>query len=210
MKTFFGIYLVFLLCILISCGENNGPNVKTTYNEIPDKDRFIYELGDALIYQCSDGSSISFSVIDYKFWTETSSSSLLGTQYQSETQLQRVIIESSSDNWNSIFKKVFSSEDFIFPCYSIETIYTVFDSNGNPACWIVNGCNGEGTVFAESGVMYAEISINNNSYQKVYFDSRDAENISYKIYWNLKYGIIRFECIDDGNELIWDLEDPKM
>jgi hypothetical protein len=205
MKSLYSISSVMLSFMLfISCGgKNNNPP-----EEIPVEDRFIYNLGDTLIYKCSDGSADTVNVKDYRLWTTTGSTTdMYGNEHIFERQLQRIIIESSSDNWNRILRIVLSGDDFIYHCYIIETIETVYDTDGNPFCWIINGCNYGGglPIFAESNVKYPEISFNNNSYKKVYFDSRNLENNSYKIYWNLKYGIIRFESFTDGTLVTWDL-----
>jgi len=207
MNTFFNTSLVlFSLIIIISCQEKDNP---VEIHEIPIEDRFLYDKGDTLFYKCSDGSVDTSAIKDYRFWTIAGTSrNMFGNEIRYETDLQRIMIESPSNQWNDILKVVLSSDDVNHPCFIIETVETIYDANENPYCWIINGCNYEGglPIVAEGDVKYTEISFNNNSYKKVHFDSRENGENSFKVYWNLKYGIIRFESVYNGALLTWDLE----
>lgn len=204
--------LTLLLCILSNCWENNGDSTgEADIDEIPIKDRFVYSIGDKLTYKGIDGITNTFLVKDYLFWTESGIvTDMFGGSHPWKRDQQRIIFESSSESWQKALSIIYASDSFASSCFIIYSINTIYDTTGSPYCWLLNGCNFVSSpIFAESGVKSSAISFNNNSYQKVYFSSRNSGNNSFTVYWNLKYGIIRFESVIEGKQEIWDLENPK-
>ena len=116
------------------------------------------------------------------------------------TETQSMFIEAYHDNWNY--------EDIDSRCFRINTLPKYDDINieNFPWCDLLNGCEYAGSrVLAENLIHYDEKIFDDKSYKKVYYQSRGDMNNGFEIYWNLKYGIIRFVGISNGTKLIWQL-----
>lgn len=216
MKALFHICFILFFFIFPSCNEKIDIPSVTYYSDIPLNDRFIYKIGDKLVYKCSDGTSVAVTVTNYLFWTNVTT----GYEYidphlrfvVKKMQQQRITIASSSDIWNNAINTICSSNSFTSRCYIISTDVDNWEEGEDPNSWIMNSCNIEipGPMFKNEAERTQFISFNNKSYQKVYSASRNVGNNNLKLYWNLKYGIIRFESVVEGKQEIWDLESPKM
>lgn len=98
-------------------------------------------------------------------------------------------------------------------CFRINTIpkYDDLNIDNFPWCDLLNGCEYAGSrVIAENLVAYYEIILSDKSYKKVYYQSSGDMQNGFELYWNLKYGIIRFVGKSNGTELIWQLEDQVL
>lgn len=207
MKSLIKISLLLLsIIILIACEKKN--EFKAIF-EIPVEERCIFKKGDTLLYMCNDGSTDTACIIYVDFWTHiqphTSSWSII-TPYKMDNQ--KIVIEALFNDWNlnlnNFWTKIPSQGNrFNSPCYGIQTIGSPTDNF--PTTSVVNGCEWSGWGIASGRVNIIEITLNGKKYKKVYGYPK-GNSSGWKIYWNLKYGIIRFEFISDGSTIIWDLE----
>lgn len=191
---------------LLACSEEKEKEIVPDIDSIPFNDRFIFNKGDSIYYTSSDGSTDTVFIKDFSFWRKQESySDMFGGMHSYVRDFQNISFECSNDKWRKVIKDYLSSGDSISHCFMIETEETLY-FEGNPVCMIVNGCGHTSghPYIAGSGVKFYEIVLNNKSYYKVYYYLSNEPN-SYKIYWNLKYGIIRFEGIYNGNNVVWDL-----
>ena len=183
------------LCFLNEC--------KYSYvNEIPEEDRYVYEEGDILIYKCSDGQNNTFFVKE---------ASLLFRPIGSYAQeYQTILIESINDRWYKYLN--LSSWITPTPCYKTYVDSWTGYEGARPNVNVSYGCGD----FYESirvgygwEVDFEETTFNNKQYYKVYFDTKENspnKDSVFDIYWNLKYGIIRFVGYSEFDTLYWDLE----
>jgi len=192
--------IIFSLALINSCERERE---KKFFDKIPLEERFIFKKGDTLNYKCNNGSTFKVYIKDYKFWTETGTSQIGNTEWTSYIDFQTIILETLSNEWNIAFGSVFESN-----CFIIHTSGMPCDDN-NRVTQITNGCELGGSIFVNAGCVIAqEITLNNRLYKKVYSFPKFNENYSLDICWNLKYGIILFESINEGTVLKWDLESP--
>ena len=205
MKALINIYILLFSFILITgCTKEN--KLEEVVYEIPAEDRYVFTEGDTLLYSCSNGSTDTVLVRKVDFITETGTYSFWGTAMHNYiTESQSVFIETSHDNWKY---EVIDSR-----CFRINSLPKYDDINVEyfPFCEILNGCEYAGSrVIAEKLADYDEKFFNDKSYKKVYYVSRGDMNNGFEIYWNLKYGIIRFVGLSNGTKLIWQLEDKVL
>jgi len=198
--------LILTLLLNISC-EKKTPEF---FLKIPIEDRFIFKMGDTLDYRCSNGSTFKVVIKNYNFNTQTKiSQDWFDNTHIDHTDLQTIILETFSNDWNVAIKNTLGSDgmDFEPPCFIVNTLEGIWSSDENPGCWILNGCMiGGSAIIGESNVKFQEKTYNNRSYKKVYSDSKKNGKASFTIHWNLKYGIISFESSIDGSYFKWDLE----
>lgn len=171
--------------------------------EIPAEDRCVFTEGDVLLYSCSNGSTDTVVVRNVDFITESGTYTVWGADMHNYiTETQNMLIETTHDNWK--YEKIDSR------CFSMNSLPKYDDINTEkfPWCLLLNGCEYTGSkVIAQNLAVYDEIPLNDKSYKKVYYQSSGDMNNGYEIYWNLKYGIIRFVGMSSGTNLIWQLED---
>lgn len=211
MKGLCHICLILFVCIQTSCKEK----VQAVIDEIPVEDRFVYSKGDTLTYKCSDGTTNAVLVKDYQFWTQTPIG--IETWYGGSgpwiRDRQRITIESLSDRWQKVLSVIWGNSLEISSCFIIDTSLRPYDENGNPFCSLINRCDYADWFSAMDGSQCcAEQSFNGHLYKKLYYFNSflGVESNSYTVYFNLKYGIIRFESVIDGKQEIWDLVNPKL
>ena len=186
------------LCFLNEC------NSYDFVNAIPKEDRYVYEEGDSLIYKCSDGQNSTF------FVKVVSRVFLPIFSYTQE--YQTIVIESINDRWY----KYLNWPSWLTPTPCYKTYVDSWTGGGHedarPKVNVSSGCGG----FYESSrigygweVDFEDTTFNNKQYYKVYFDTKENspnKDSVYDIYWNLKYGIIRFVGYSEFDTLYWDLE----
>jgi len=201
MKTPISIYILLFLFILITACTKENKLDEVVY-DIPIEDRCVFTEGDTLLYSCSNGSTDSVLVKEVDFITETGTYTPWGSDIHNyTTETQSIFIESFSDNWQY--------EDIDSRCFRMNSLPKYDDLNVEkfPWCDLLNGCEYAGSrVIATNLAQYEEKTFDDISYKKVYFQSEGDMNNGYEIYWNLKYGIIRFVGISNGTELVWQLE----
>lgn len=218
MKSFVKVFLFLLaLVLLIECEKEE--NYHWIY-EIADDDKFVFEEGDTLNYICSDGSADKFYVRRILLYNKTGHTDEgpgwcilceLGDTYSAECF--EVSIESISDRWD----KHLRLDSIYTPCYIIDFQASV-TSNGmvRVESRIKKGCDKELNSGSQAFValdfcsdmpdyLYLEDRVfNNTEYYGVFVYNPDYED--YEIYWNMKYGIIRFVGYSESDTLYWDLE----
>lgn len=166
-------------------------------NRIPIEERCVFTEGDILLYSCSDGSTDTAVVLNVEFKTQTGTTTGFfgGATNTYVTDIQKLEIETFHDKWKY--------GDVDSRCYYFLTSPEYHNVVENfPRCILANGCGGVGEdrlIIGDSFPDFDEKKFNNKTYKKVYFESRG----SLKVYWNLKYGIIRYE---KGLNYIWNLE----
>lgn len=200
MRGLINIYItLFSFILIIACAKEE--KLEEVVYEIPVEDRFVFSEGDTLLYSCSNGSTDTVFVRKVDFITETGTYTIWGTaMHNFITETQSLFIETSHDNWK--FEYIDSR------CFRINTLPKYDDLNieNFPWCDLLNGCEHTGSrVIAENLIDYDEKIFNDIRYKKVYYESRGDMNNGFEIYWNLKYGIIRFVGISNGTKLIWQL-----
>ncbi len=195
--TFF--LLLFSVFLTISCGKEKLKEVRFT---IPVEDRCVFAEGDVLHYRCSDGSTDTVFVNKVEFKTETGTYSVWGADMHNfSTQIQEIRIEASNDNW--IYGDIESS------CFIIQSLpkYDDLNTENFPRCALLNGCEHEGSlILADKLAETYGIEMDGKIFEKVYYFYQGGANDGFEVYWNLKYGIIRFVGKSNGTKLTWQLE----
>lgn len=192
--------LPFLL--IIACEKENGYDYIL---EIPVEDRCTFKKGDTILYICSDGSTDTACIKNVVFRTITRSytDDWFGGTHTIKEDKQKIVIEVLFNDWNLLLKNLLTSSGIDTCCYTIENGNDFYLDN--PRTEIVIGCEPPGgSIIAYGLVEYNEITFSNKEYRKVYYYS--GEGWGYDIYWNLKYGIIRFEFYLGSESIVWDLE----
>lgn len=199
-KTQYMLLLSFLI-LVVACSKEK--NLEEVLYEIPEEDRFVFSVDDTLLYPCSNGSIDTVFVKDIDFKTETGTYTIWGSAMHNYiTETQSLFLETAHDNWKY--------EDLDSRCFRINTLpkYDNINVAKFPWCDLLNGCEYTGSrVIAENLADYDEKIFNDISYKKVYYIFKGDVNNGFEIYWNLKYGIIRFVGNSNGNRLIWQLKD---
>lgn len=208
MKTLGTVLLfVFLLGAFHAC-KDEDPDA---YYQISSEDRFVFKIGDTLYYDCSNGSSLKVTVMEYSFFTETrQSTDWFGGIHIHHYDNQYITLKTPSNEWNNAFKAIFGApgiSDFESPCIMINT--DGIPCNDYPASSIESGCD----LADASGIFYGclrfyKINIHSKSYYHVYVDSFQVDDNGCKMLWNLKYGIISLETTINDSTLVWNLEAP--
>jgi hypothetical protein len=192
--------LLFSFVLLTACTKEN--ELDEVVYEIPVEDRFAFAEGDTLLYTCSNQSTDTVFVRGIDFIVETGTYTYLGVDaHKYVTETQSIFIETAIDIWNY--------EDIDSRCFRMNTLPKYDDINieNFPWCDLLNGCEYAGSrVLAEQLASYEEIAFEGKNYKKVYYQSGGNINNGFEIYWNLKYGIIRFEGVSNGTKLVWQLE----
>ena len=202
MRALINIYiLLFSFTLIIACTKEK--KLEEVVYKIPIEDRCIFAEGDTLQYSCSNGSTDTGIVREVDFKTETGTYTPGGVPVHTFiTETQRLIIEALHDNWKY--------ENFDSQCFIIDSQpkYDDIYVENFPFCVLLNGCEyGGSAVLANKLADYDEIIFDGKTYKNVYFQSKGDLNNGFEIYWNLKYGIIRFVGISNGTKLIWQLQD---
>lgn len=193
--------LLFSFVLIITC--INEERLEEIVYIIPVEDRCVFTPGDTLLYNCSNGSIDTVLVKEVDFQTERGTYTFLGTAMHNYiTETQSMVVETFNDNWN--YEKINSR------CFRINTSpkYDDYNVKNFPYCKLFIGCEYQGSKFIVGSLTdYDEKIFSDKSYKKVYYESRGDMNNGFEIYWNLKYGIIRFVGVSNGTKLIWQLED---
>ena len=182
--------------------------------KIPKEDQCIYHNGDIIYYRSNKGSTDTARIKDVAFWTETGTTpDFMGDHTYSAMQ-ERIVMETYNDNWKNFIVNVISDTS-VNRCYIITT--TTYINKSTPGSDVNNavtrcslgGAFVLGYTTAGATNFNDHMTLNNNSYSNVvsfqrYQGGNNAINY-YKIYWNLKYGIIRFEGVKNGQMTVWDL-----
>jgi len=185
--------------------------------EIPDEEKFIFVEGDQLAYRCSDGSIDTFLVSDVRYFPVTGEDYTggffgSGESYTYSIENCIINIEALNDNW-SVYLDLYRDYS---PCYEISLVPDHNSHTSEIYSFIENGCNGDQRGDVAGGHEAdndGSITFNDRVYHNVYFYESwgifpdERKGMRYKIYWNIKYGIIRFEGINEVPELYWDFED---
>ena len=185
--------------------------------EIPEDEKFMFEEGDQLTYSCSDGSIDTFVVTLISYFTETGEISEGGSwfggnsdtyDYSSETLT--IKIQALNNSWNR-FVEV--SEEY-FPCYVLGFRADLSSTGTYLFSYIDIGCSddqGNDYIYASEYENYLNKTFNGKLYNDVYHyesmwtNPEEQSGMRFKIYWNMKKGIIRFEDISETPEIYWDL-----
>ena len=184
--------------LIIACEKENGYDYIL---EIPVEDRCTFKRGDTILYICSDGSTDTACIKNVVFRTITRSyTTWFGGTHNIKEDKQKVVIEVLFNDWNLLLKNILTSPGIDTCCYTIENGNDFYLDN--PRTDIVIGCESPGKLIAYGLIDYNEITFNNKEYRKVYYYSGEG----YNIYWNLKYGIIRFKFFLGSESIVWDLE----
>ncbi len=201
---------IFFLLLISGCKKSDYDEVY----KLPKEDRCIYHKGDTIFYRNNEGSTDTALIKDVKFWTETGTTSDFFGDHTYSAMQERIVMELSNDNWRNFIINVISDTSAT-RCYIIET--ASYLDNTTPGSEVYNpvkycyegGAFVLGYTTAGGTNLYDHLTLNNNSYSNVvsfqkYQGGNNAGNY-YKLYWNLKYGIIRFEGVKNGRNTTWDL-----
>ena len=182
--------------------------------EIPDEEKFMFDEGDQLTYSCSDGSTDTLIVIDVLYFDETGEDWEGGwfgsDSYNYSVENCKINIKALNDSWS---KYLDLYRDYS-PCYEISFPPDHNSHSTELYSFIDNGCNGDqrGDVAGGHAADNSVTVFNDKKYYNVYhyeswgIFSDEKKGMRYKIFWNMNYGIIRFEGINETPEIYWDLE----
>ena len=205
MKPFKRIYILLLAMLSLGSCEEREPEVKV--RSIPVEDRFTFEEGDLLIYHCSDESADTVWVILSDFHTETiTQTGFLGGEVIVKEDRVKITLEITDTTWLKIIHYACPLPEDCNECVNIQTGVYRYDK---PTTDVYFGCTPYGgIIFAESPAE-TEMNLNGRSYTNVYSYTHGIdETEGFRMYWSLKYGIIRFEGEIGENTYTWDLEIP--
>ena len=197
--------LAITLVFMIGCELDDNKGITRTY-KLPEEDRYIYDMGDTLVYRCSDGSFDSVLVKVADFWTISgNSANFFGGTTKYTADGCQISVEHFNDHWNNILIEDLEAYDSLNVYNRCFTILLLADYHTNyPYTEISNSCiRHEGFYIAAGEVKFKELVINSRTYQKVYHEAIHG----YEIYWNLKFGIIRIEYTQDGRAMVLDLKE---
>ena len=187
-----------------SC-EERVPEVNI--RSIPEEDRFIFKEGEPLIYHCSDESADTVWVRLSDFYTETITyTGFLGGKWTSREDRARITLEITDTTWLRIIQYACPLQEDCDKCVNIQTgVY----QDDKPSTFLCFGCGTYGgNIFAESPAE-TEVDLNGVTYTNVYsYIHIENETAGFRMYWSLKYGIIRFEGEIGETTYTWDLEIP--
>ena len=199
MKTIFRIICLILTMTLLftQCDKYD------ILYEIPDAEKFIYKEGDTLRYIGSNESVDTFYVFSYIF------ESVIRGPGVHETWFGTVKDNSTSkiDHCNIKIARVNDNLHLDSACYYAPYYYMKFvaDESGTIPTSITRWCE---EVSYNDGLdpilNIGHITFNQKEYSNVFSAEVPGHNLV--LYWNLKYGIIRFEGINEDANLYWDLE----
>ena len=175
---------------------------------IPEEDRFIFKEGEPIIYHCSDESADTVWVRFSDFYTETrTETGFLGGEWIVKEDRARITLEITDTTWLTIIHYACPLPEDCNECVNIQTGPYQDDI---PPTVLYFGCGTYGgIIFAESSAE-AEMDLNGLSYTNVYSCTHGLnETEGFRMYWSLKYGIIRFEGEIGETTYSWDLEIPE-
>ena len=205
MKTFNKIYVLILAMLTLGSCEKREPEVVVKH--IPEEDRLIFEEGEPLIYHCSDESADTVWVILSNFHTETrTETGFLGGAWTIKEDRAKITLEITDTTWLWIIHYACPSPEDCNACVNIQTGPYQDDK---PTTDIYFGCGPSGGIIFAQGSAKAEMNLNGRSYTNVYSYIHGLnETEGFRMYWSLKYGIIRFEGEIGETTYTWDLEIP--
>lgn len=197
------------ICLLILAMVSLGscePEVEV--RRIPEEDRLIFKVGEPLFYHCSDGSVDAVWVRFSDFHTETLtySSDFSGAEWTVMEDRAKITLEITDTTWLWIIHHACSLPKDCNSCVNIQTgVY----QEGKPTTDVYFGCGPYGgNIFAQSSAE-TEMNLNGHKFTNVYSYNHEAsETEGFRMYWSLKYGIIRFEGEIGETTYNWDLEIP--
>jgi hypothetical protein len=205
MKPFNWIYILLLAMLSLGSCEQKEPEV--VVRSIPEEDRFIFEEGEPLIYHCSDESADTVWVLFSDFYTETiNESGFLGGEVIVKEDRAKITLKLTDSTWLKIIHYACPLPE---DCNSCVNIQTGPYQDEKPTTDVYFGCSPYGgIIFAESSAE-AELNLNGLSFTNVYSYTHGMnETEGFRMYWSLKYGIIRFEGEIGETTYTWDLEIP--
>ena len=197
MKSLFKILFLSLAMILLfsQCEKYD------VIREIPESEKFVYVEGDTLRYTCSNGSADTLYVSSYIFKAETG-------QWESGGWFgDGVATTYKIDHCNIKIERVNDNLHLDSACYYTPHYYIKFvaDESGTIPTSVTRWCE---EVSFNDGLdpilNIGDIIFNQNEYSNVFSAEVPGHNLI--LFWNLKYGIIRFEGINEDSDLYWDLE----
>lgn len=211
-------FLAILLFGFSQCSKDN--NVGTEYDlviyRIPESDKFIFGEGDSLKYNCNDGTYETIYVLSatYDFESLTFNSANIDFGFGGEEEkittfsyeTFEIILESPDDRW----KRYLEVEAAYGPCYRIFFKASPVDTLNSH---IFKDCHERASSRSIASGKEDQSGSNSRDYiqdtifNETVFSNLHSYNLSNgcKIFWNLKYGIIRFESKYETSELSWDL-----
>lgn len=203
MKTLYKIYLLILAMLPLGSCEQREPEVEV--RRIPEEDRLVFEKGEPIIYHCSDESADTVWVRLPDFYTETiTHTGFLGGKSTVKEDRARITLEITDTTWLRIIQYACPLPEDCNACVNFQTgVY----QDDKPTTMVYFGCSPSGgIIFAESPAE-TEMNLNGRSYHNVYsYIHGINETEGFRLYWSLKYGIIRFEGVIGETNYTWDLE----
>lgn len=214
--TILGLLLFLLIVALPSCNQE-----ECVYSFwLLEDDRYVYEEGDRLLYKSSEGSIDTFLLegVRYSRTVESYPIGLFSDRMCTyEMQECNINLRNLNGIWETIVSfGIIGSRPDSTRCFRIR-VYGDFDSEdeARTCSWIESGCNdnvnGEVASVCLEGELGPSLSTDDRVYYKVFSEDRRMQNedsgqvIHYRIYWNSKHGIIRFEDLSVNPTLYWDL-----
>jgi len=199
------IYILLGASLILASCKKTEPEVIVL--SIPGEDRFIFESGDTVIYNSSDASSDTIWVRESNFYTEPiTEKDLFGIERSYRVDHLKITLEITDTTWLNILHYACYNPEDCNSCVNIETSVYLGET---PATTVYFGCEPfGGLVIAESSVV-SSMYLNNRVYYNVYFCNYNRSSMEgFRMYWSLKYGIIRFEGGIGEARYSWDLEIP--
>jgi hypothetical protein len=197
------IYILFGASLLLGSCKKTEPEVIVL--SIPEENRFIFESGDTVTYISSDASSDTIWVRGSDFYTEAlTEKDFFGIERSYRVDHLKINLEVTDTTWLDILHYACYNPEDCNTCVNIET--SVFLEE-DPTTMVYFGCEPVGgLVIAESSVV-SSMYLNDRIYYNVYFCNYNRSSTEgFRMYWSLKYGIIRFEGESGETLYAWDLE----
>lgn len=191
---------------------------------IPNEDRFVFHIGDRLLYKCSTGLTEQVQVYNVTLKTEVEQRpNIWGKVRTYAIDYQDIGLIPIEDTWTQYFKDYFISEVIQTNYFQISSVsycqkpgdfFIDYPSEYPGARIMIKGDSGRIVALTDDRwgwincVDYDEIVINKRNYRNVYFFKDSAEG-GYSLYWSLSYGIIRFVIYTPSDSIYWDLESER-
>ena len=211
-KVFRNVLILSALLLVVQC-QKDCDVVYTL------QDRNIYEVGDSLIYLCSDGTSDTLRV--EKLWysniVEEYSQGIFSDQMCTYSfQECNLYLQSLNSPWETVEDNYFSTSR-INTCEFMIRYYGTEEEEQNRSCSYIGSGNEEelkGYIAEDcfDGLTGSSSSFKGKEYHNVFsyeifIEAEEGlDAIHYRIYWNLTHGIIRFENVANNPVISWDLE----
>jgi len=199
-------------CLLIvtglfsSCKEQEPELVAKV---IPETDRFIFDIGDQILYRSNHGSFDTVLVRDVEFYTHSySEEDFIGRTWNFRVDHGRICLEIADTSWLRILHYACYFPEDCNQCVNMETDSFLEDI---PTTHAYFGCEPfGGLVFATGISAMDELTLNNQVFRKVYATNHyHSDTEGFRMYWSLKFGIIRFEGEIGETFYSWDLVVPE-